>query len=270
MKTIYYVVTEKCNLNCSHCDIMKLSDRKYNPYKVLPILEDNKKNGGHNIIFGGEPLLYKNRVIDAALYCDSITTNLTINVNKTMMSLFKDLSISVGTSYNPTRFNDYVRGKTLGEWLNHVEFAKQYTPIALLITMDKHLISNQYRDRLFYVLNTGLFSSVRFEHEVNLSNDEEFYEKANEWLYDLYKNYDESKLPFCKNFHEKEIICDCSDVYTLYSDGKLKKGCPHKVPYQYNSKCLYCDMVDICKPCQLQKYCTFPRKLIKELRKDNT
>jgi hypothetical protein len=59
---------------------------------------------------------------------------------------------------------------------------------------------------------------------------------------------------------------DCSEVYTLYPNGTLRKGCPNFEGEIYMpTKCYICNISETCMPCRLHKYCSYPHKFAKLL-----
>lgn len=119
--TLFFEITNKCNLNCLHCynesssekdEFLKIED-------ILSVIEGGKKYGLEKIILsGGEILLFKN-IIDELETIINVTPKLGITVltNGTMLSrsyisFFKKHNINLQLSldgYN-AETNDYIRG----------------------------------------------------------------------------------------------------------------------------------------------------------------
>ena len=94
-------------------------------------------------------------------------------------------------------------------------------------------------------------------------------EKADEWLCMFHDNYTGGMT----NLIEEKLDnwnCDCNEIYTLEPDGEIRKGCPDSLVLKektYCNDCLTCDKVDRCRPCMLQKTCSYPKKLSEKLGK---
>ena len=64
MRTVYAMVTTNCNLGCPHCDIKNDNADNW----VAEAFINQLNAADHNIIFGGEPSLYMDRVKTIAPY----------------------------------------------------------------------------------------------------------------------------------------------------------------------------------------------------------
>ena len=87
LKTLYAIPNFECNLSCDYCD---LKDKRviYNEEKFLETLNSFQ---GSVVLFGGEPLLFKDRLyrILETGKIDSISTNLLMLDEKTVEYLKK-------------------------------------------------------------------------------------------------------------------------------------------------------------------------------------
>ncbi len=66
-KIWHYVISEKCNMNCSYCNVDKQSDKKSDFLDFLDFYDKNIFGTPDNYqfdIFGGEPLLYSDTVFE--------------------------------------------------------------------------------------------------------------------------------------------------------------------------------------------------------------
>lgn len=259
-KILYALVTTNCNLSCKYCDIKDKNDNfNYDEFiNKLDIFD------GDIILFGGEPTLYQDRLFD--IYYSypkinnkikSITTNL-MSINNKLITLFQIIG-NLGTSWNPDRFNNL----EYEIWLNNINKIAEVSnlKISVLITLVDSVI-NLTSDEFYDIIskwNFDIIKSINFEHYVGPEVTQDYFEKCDNWLCEIYKKWNiNAKI---KNENRvKHWYNDCSEVYTLYPDGKLINRCPHNLPNNVPTKCYNCDRVSFCKPCQLQKYCTFPFK----------
>lgn len=250
MKTVYAMITTSRNLNCSHCDIKSNQPDNWNEERFLRQLD----SGEHNILFGGEPSLYIDRVMKAVAYCDSISTNL-LYLPKELLQLYND-SLKVATSWNVSRFSD-IQYET---WLKNVRALKR-KPL-LLITLTPDLLKDDtFIDRVQEDFVSS-FSFVSFEQLHDPSKTQSYYDEVDEWLCSLYREWKDRDIKLDSNIFDGQWYFDCDDTYTLYPDGTMKYGCPE---YQHTNipiECYHCEYVSSCRPCRLQSCCTAPHKLI--------
>ena len=90
IKTIYLMITTNCNLNCPHCDIKTNGKDNWDKEAILNKLSSKD----HNIIFGGEPSLYIDRIISVSDYCSSISTNL-LYLPEKLLNLYDGIVLSI-------------------------------------------------------------------------------------------------------------------------------------------------------------------------------
>lgn len=257
-KTIYALITEECNLSCPHCDIRKIKNDNFNHDLFMNELLNTK---GKIIFFGGEPTLYQDRLINIATdkrlenNPKTISTNLII-LNEELIKLYHYLD-SISTSWNPHRFSN----KQYDQWLTNLQwlYDENIYPL-VLITLTEDLINIPANEFLNFISSWKCIKRIRFENYVGRETNPEFFDKVDNWLCDIYKLWN---VPI-----ENEITkilgrwyYDCSNIYSLYPNGKLRNGCPQHTYPSMPNECYTCDMAFKCKPCQLQKYCSFPKKL---------
>ena len=271
-KTVYALLTKKCNLSCNYCDV-RINNDFFNRELFINILD---KFGGNIVLFGGEPTLYPERLIDVYLSkpsiirkVSSISSNL-IKLNDKILSVFQLIGY-ISTSWNTNRFNM----DQYHTWLNNLMIINSEIPdvnIRILITMTKDLLklsANELSSIISEWESIGVIKDIRFEHYIGYDADEEYFAKCDDWLSSIYKKWN-SKI------YMQNIDCvnswyfDCNNVYTLYPDGALKRGCPHSIDIVVPSKCYKCAKSDICKPCQLQRFCSYPRKFIRTVNNSLT
>lgn len=258
---LYALITTHCNLSCSYCDVKNCAEQ-FNRDEFINQLNNFD---GRIILFGGEPTLYPDRLIDIYLSnpeinrkISSISTNL-IYLDDKILSILQ-LVHYVCTSWNPSRFNENEYKK----WLDNINLISERTPnisLRILVTMTDDLLklSSDEFNNIINNWNSNIIKDIRFEHYIGDESDEEYFTKCDEWLCEIYKSWN-SPIRMSNINEINNWYFDCSDVYTLYPDGTIKKGCPHSSNISVPLKCYECDRSDICKPCQLQRYCSYPYK----------
>lgn len=265
MKTLYAVPWYTCNLNCSHCHVSHRTVKE-DFDKFLETLTGNDYD--HVVLFGGEPTLHKDKFLEIIRTgeIDSVSTNLvcdTTFIQNLFLPEILERNISIATSWNPTRFSRFQETVWSQNVANLCSFDIDLT---VMITLTEDLIEMSpdlvaFQLHLINQLGVGKFM---FEPYIG---DFEVHDKADEWLCELHdiccvpiRNLLEEKL---KNWN-----CDCDDVCTLEPDGIIRKGCPDLLAsgiHNYCVDCITCSHSDICRPCALQKTCSYPKKLAKKL-----
>jgi sulfatase maturation enzyme AslB (radical SAM superfamily) len=210
-------------------------------------------------LFGGEPTLYRDRLIKCLKTnkIHSISTNL-LNLDDELISLYKDYNLSIATSWNPKRFTE----KQYNIWLNNLKLLSDnnLSCIILITLTEDLLVYNDFRNNLEEWDKIKSVKGILFEPllDYNMSND--LHQRADDWLCNLYNNW----LYSFENMivdRVKHWNCDCSDVWTLNPNGKISKGCPQNEKEFVLNDCLSCKLAGICNPCNLQHICSFPKKL---------
>lgn len=262
-KVLYAIPTMHCNLDCDHCFI-KNSPEIYNQEKFIDQLNNFE---GNIILFGGEVTTYMNRMFDIIELNDingkskisTVSTNLII-LNDRLIEYYKRLG-TISTSWNPNRF----KNNQYDTWLNNCKRLYE-TGIGykIMITLTEDLFKLSPKE-FIEIAKDWLYPSlfeIKFEHYVGEEVTREYFNKADEWLCNLYKEWD---LPIHLEILDK-LDCwqfNCDDVYTLYPDGTLVNTCPHAKYAIIASDCYTCDKVAKCRPCKLQPYCSYPHNLEK-------
>ena len=257
---LYALPTRKCNLSCSHCDVKNINDN----YNEQAFIDKIKNFNGTVILFGGEPSLYKERLLKAVgtSKINSITTNL-IELDDELLNVYKD--INIGTSWNKIRFT----GNQYNIWLNNLKKLEEHNiPCTVLITLTEELINDDIED--FFVniiknldLNYKAVDRILFEQLIDANKTKDFYDRVDEWLCKIHILWEKHKIKIENSIVKKlkHWIHDCSETYTLYPDGSIRQGCPHNPEVKVASECLACEAADKCRPCRLQQFCTYPKKL---------
>lgn len=265
-KLLYAIPTMKCNLNCDHCFIVNTPET-YDRDKFISTLNSFD---GEIILFGGEPTsnmermkdVVKSNNMDGISKISSISTNLTI-LDDELLDFYKILG-HVSTSWNPHRFPNI---NVYDKWLaNCYKLSKSGIKHIIMITLTEDLFQLypcEFMSMAKLFDNDNLIE-IKFEHYVG-NVTEDYFRRADQWLCDVYRVWD-----LKANFEIKDRICswnyDCDDVYTLYPDGTLINRCPHNLPSVIPEKCYTCNKSNICRPCRIQPYCSYPKELAKLIK----
>lgn len=260
MKTLYALLTENCNLSCRYCDIKQhYGEEEWREDNFFSSLKPFKN--GHVVLFGGEPTMYKSRLYRALDECKdvSISTNL----------IFCDKEILDKISMIPVATTFRILEKPLmDKWVDNLKYLiSRGTDVSILVTMDWFMLG--------YLSGTIDFEKVidkciienkipiRFEPLVGIEADDKYFEVYDKILLKILQNHFDEPERYINLQELDNYKKDCSQVYTLYPNGKIYHGCPHRVDISPCTDCLSCDRSSICQPCRLQKFCSFPRETYK-------
>lgn len=255
---VYVIPSYKCNLNCPHCDIHNIKD-KFNEDNFFNTLNNIESN--EFILFGGEPLLNKERFIKCISTgkITSLSTNLLL-LNEEYINYIKKYNISIATSWNPHRFNDL----EYQIWKEKLKLLKKYNlSCIVLITLTQDLFDFDIKNLISIfkeIDNTNAVDGIQFEHLIDNNLSFDFHQKADTWLCQWFNNWNYNM----ENMIEQQInnwCFDCSNTYTLKPSGQLVKGCPQYTKAIICEECYTCNLAKICRPCMLQKTCSFPKQL---------
>lgn len=255
---VYIIPSYKCNLNCPHCDIHNFKD-EFNEDKFFNVL--NKIESNEIILFGGEPLLNKN-IFNKCINTNKITsisTNLLL-INEEYIESIKKHNINIATSWNPKRFNEL----EYQIWKQKLKLLKKYNlSCIVLITLTQDLFDldlNSFKLILKEIDETEAVDGIQFEHLVDNNLNSSFHQKADEWLCQWFNNWNYKMENMIE--HQINHWChDCSKIFTLKPSGQLIKGCPQYTNAIICEECYTCNLAKICRPCMLQKTCSFPKRL---------
>ena len=256
MKTLFAIPNFEGNLNCGYCEL-KNRRIQYNEAKFLETLKEFQ---GSVVLFGGEPLLFNKRLqkILETGKIDSISTNLLL--------LDRDIAeklrgIAVATTWTPGRFNN----EELDIWLQKLKILSELNiDTKLLVTLSEDTIAMKPIAVYEFLKTLEKFSlnSILFEQLLDNSKGQEYYDNVDLWLCEMHELFYSLRLT---NEIEEQISggwnFDCSDTYTLYPDGKIRRYCPQFSSFTLNEMCYKCDRNIECRPCMLQNKCVFPKKL---------
>lgn len=270
LRLCYALLTTHCNLSCPHCDV-KNNKEHWDRDKFMQQLHDFD---GEIILFGGEPTLYKDRLIDVFLSdpivnrkITSITTNM-MSIDDTILTILQMIK-GIGSSYSPDRFTD----DEYQIWLNNInEFGKKVPgkTMRIISTMTEALLAKT-PDEMIKIIsewNSSVITEINFEHYIGPEVDKNYFERCDQWLCDVYNAWNSP----IKIYNIKRIrgwYNDCTNIVTLHPDGSITHGCPHNSKTYMLNECYSCEKVAYCRPCRLQKYCSFSHKFA-ELTKNDT
>lgn len=258
---LYALVTSHCNLTCPYCDVTNCKE-EFNRDLFMKQLHEFD---GDIILFGGEPTLYPDRLVDIFLSdpivtrkIHSITTNL-IDINDQILSILH-LIHRVGTSWNPSRFRDGEYEK----WRHNLDIVSEKIPdisLRVLVTMTFEVLDMSPREMMDKInsWNGTVVDDINFEFLIDDAVDEKYFERCDNWLCDLYKIWN-SDIKFFNIERIRNWFNDCTGIRTLHPNGIMTEGCPHAGAFTVPDKCLTCDKSDVCRPCRLQKYCSYAHK----------
>lgn len=255
LKTLYAIPNFECNLSCGYCDL-KNKRIIYNEEKFLEVLNNFQ---GNVVLFGGEPLLFKDRLyrILETDKINSISTNLLL-LDKEIAERLK--GINIATTWTPARF----KNKDLKVWHEKLGIlTEKKIEIMLLVTLSGDTIGTEPSKVFNFLQSLEKYSigSVLFEQLLDYTKDQEYYNKADSWLCKMHEYF--KKLRFVNEIKEQiknGWYFDCSEVYTLHPNGEIKKFCPQFSSYSLNTDCLKCKRNTTCRPCMLQNKCVYPQK----------
>jgi len=266
MKTLYAVPWYACNLNCSHCHVSKrqvpIDFGKF--LSTLRAAEDYD----HVVLFGGEPTLDWNKFVEIldTRKISSVSTNLTVHpttfVKSEFLQTIKSYDVSIATSWNPDRFTPALYEL----WFDNLKCLTGLVDITVMITLTEDLLRIGVGTMVFVLGRLEGVGVKKFLFEPYIG-DLEVHDKADEWLCELHDAYP----GLMTNLLEERLSdwnCNCDETYTLEPDGVIRKGCPDLLAsglQNFCVDCLTCNNSDICRPCMLQKTCSYPKKLAKKL-----
>jgi len=263
LKILYAIPNYECNLTCPFCDLRK----KHVDYNRDLFLNQINKFDGEIVLFGGEPTLYKKRYFDIIENgkIDSITTNL-LDVDDDIINSFKNISLATSLSWGRFNQEQYLK------WKNNLEKLKQKNiHCKLLITMSEQLIKEVKPYIMIGILkNLDRYSidAVAFEQLIDKTKDAEFYDSVDDWLcklHDFWPTILKMENTIINQI-KKGWIFNCENVYTLHPNGEITGGCPQKEEYKIVEKCYTCERNEHCRPCILQRQCTYPHKLADKIK----
>lgn len=261
MKQLYAIPTWNCNLNCPHCAIKNRKDN----FNEIKFISELNSFDGRIVLFGGECTSNLKRMISifnnnheyGRSKISSVSTNL-INLSDEILNIYKQLD-SIATSWNPNRFNQ----KEYDIWMKHCKvISENNINYIIMITLTDDLFSMNINDFISMMKTWDLpnLKQIKFEHYVGPEATPDYFERADEWLCKIYKLWNLNA-----KFGMVERVCNwkfnCSNIYSLLPDGTLINQCPHMLEYHIPEECFTCERANKCRPCRLQKYCSYPKKL---------
>ena len=260
-KIVYATPWYDCCLRCNHCEIVTRK-AEYNSINFLAtLLELEVDEDDIVVFFGGEPLVHMKDMWEilktGKITC--ISTNLLLYEDG-LGEVLKNADLSVATSWNPTRFTK----EQYDKWIENVWKVRQAkVDTKVLITLTPDLFAMQMEDILSVFERIEGVGVEKFEFEPYIGS-KEYHKEADDFLcrfHDAYKgkmeNHTTRKL--------YDWNCNCSNVFTIYPSGEMKRGCPMYKGINIVEDCLQCGIAYMCRPCPLLKECSYPKKYAKKL-----
>lgn len=267
-KHVYALLTRRCNLTCPYCDVKDIEDN----FDHDKFINELRYLEGTIVLFGGEPTLYRDRlkeiVYDPMIKnkVRSISTNLMV-IDDELIQILKDVG-GVSTSWNPSRF----RNNEYEIWKTNLDIVNGRITLRVLITLTFDLLNMSPSEAISIMgtWNRNTISDITFENLIDEKVDEDYFDRVGSWLceiFELRKSMDEFFPKIRCNMGDcSPKMFDCSNIYTLNPDGTWQQGCPHTDKLFYvPDKCYSCELAALCRPCRLQKFCSFPKKLYDKL-----
>ena len=266
MKHLYAMLTSHCNLKCPHCGV---PDKNYETYNEEKVMKEIQTFDGEVTLFGGECTLYEDRFIKAleTKNVSSVSTNF-LDVSGKRLEYFRGKGFA--TSWNPNRFTD----SQYSQWLKNLEQASNIgATFIIMITLTPDLIDVPPNELLQLIILWEYLSgleSIQFEQLIDPSQSQEFYDRVDMWLCEFHRLYKASGCKIRNTIDERvfEWVFNCQDQYTLYPDGKMVNLCAMDEFPTICKSCSECKYTQICTPCRLQQYCTFPKKLYELIKEE--
>lgn len=256
---LYALPTTHCNLNCPHCSI-KNAPEDFNRERFINVLNSFE---GSIILFGGEPTLHRERMFDiieanktGKHLIGAISTNL-ILLDEELIELYKKLKF-INTSWNPQRFTP----EEYTIWLSHCKQLKENDieyRLMVTLTDDLLLMEPEAFIEKASEWDPSNISHLKLENYVG-DVTPDYFQRVDDWLCQLYLKW---KLPIRIELFDQidNWKHNCDEVYTLFPDGTLVNSCPHRAKIQVPLECLTCERAAQCRPCKLQPFCSYPKKL---------
>lgn len=249
----YYIIPSyKCNLQCQHCFIRFNQDK----FQKKLFFSQLKLLNGQLILFGGQPLLNYDifkRCLQTNSF-SSISTNLLLLNQKNLQDIIQN-NLYVATSWNKFRFTK----QQFQIWnSNLLILQKNNIQTCILITLTNDLLKyTQYQ--LIKIIESFNCKEILFQPVLNISKQQ--VQQFDNLLCKLEKIWPSNIKNRLKQHYLNKYINNCKDVYTLLPNGKLVNNCPMQINKFYIlNQCLSCKYNKICRPCILQKNCSFFKK----------
>lgn len=265
---LYAVPWYNCNLSCPHCHVKNRKvEQNYN--KFFNTLLQNSDNY-FVTLFGGEPTLYYPKFEQIISNCnvDSVSTNLVALTPEDTQNLLAPLlyqhDVDVATSWNDKRFKNESQEKL---WFNNVKIlCNENVDVLVLITLTQSLLEGEIRDVLHKLDMMEGVGVSKFLFEPYIGSNE-CNKLADEWLCKFHDMYKGNMWNLLAHRMMTGYNCNCDDIFTLEPDGKIRRGCPDSLitTPTFCDECMTCKRNMECRPCKLQKTCSFPKEYARRL-----
>lgn len=264
MMRIRYMIGAKCNFHCAYCILTKGTKNFIETeddsilYEAINECKKHNKPIDRILITGGEPTLYRERVISILKSLPDVReimihTNLT-NV-KTIIEFLKFKNVRISLSWDgEISDRDYSILDNLKLLINHVQYNKLCINYVVTPTSYTHILENM---NILENIQKGLSTIV--EHSlVQASKDvyDQFnIERLEQELRGLY-----TMLPGSSIFMKKHKNCYhiSENDYIEIQNGKIYYGCCEGIAFYDivtdKDRFFYCKEPDICMTCK-NEYC---------------
>lgn len=259
IQQLYVIPSFNCNLKCPHC-FLRTREDNFNEEEFYNSLKNTEAY--YRILFGGECTVHLDRFkrcLDTGLI-DAVSTNL-LNLSDEIMDYYKKYDIALATSWNPQRFTN----EQYLLWLNNLMKLEQNgLDVIVLITLTEDLLSIDL-EKLYKKFDCwneiASIKGLMFEFLIDDNSAPDLNERGDLWLCQLYRDWRWHNMENITAESLGRCINNCSLVFTLEPDGKVRRGCPMFSRARHLDKCLNCELADKCNPCVLKNQCSFPKHL---------
>lgn len=238
---MYLNITNDCNLNCKMCFYTKNKEVLSNENIIKRIIEFNKKKGNKKIvIFGGEPLLFPEKIDLILNICDELKIIPTIVTN---MTIFDKILQNKKLQIQASLYEEFIDFQ-----LNNIKLINNPN-IILHVTVTKENINN-------YTFFKKIFNT-KIPMWINI----DFFRKIEKEKIDLFFNFlQKQKLP--KKYIEEIFLYDIKTKsgreclkyegksYRVYPDNSIGLcSFTNRKPIKIRKECKYCKN-KICRVCK--------------------
>ena len=218
IQSVTIVLTKKCNLACEYCYESDLKNNKFITDKTVDNLVEflevygDYKNGVNIVFFGGEPLLFPekikciiekfNRSKLKHIISYSLTTNGTI-FNEKVEQLLSDNKITVTISFDGTKKaqNKYRKTKDNKEtsdilFENYLKFTDSlgYKPVLRVTITEKNIHINEIAETVAKMKGQNVVTNIVSTNNLNHQLNKKWLAKFDENIEDYINNFQKDKV----------------------------------------------------------------------------
>ncbi|MDD0854378.1 radical SAM protein [Halobacteriovorax sp. GB3] len=281
MKTLSIAFSEACNLNCSYCNVDKLSKKSIDENLFLHSFSEVRRNNPNERIkidfYGGEPLLHWNKIVritkelssDPQVEFYMPTNGLLLDEEK--VRFLNDYSVKVSLSYDGL-WQDAKRIQHDGQGTNHL-YEKKFPIIRELNDLACHSMidpgnSNLLENHLYILEKLGLNPDLTLIRDVDIWSYEQA-QAVNQGFSELVDWYidscDEVEIPKIVLNYLRHVIrygakghtshnCGAGDQHLSYTENKLIP-CNRFKNSDLVDKIEEYRLMEECEQCVVKNYC---------------